>query len=160
MIGLSPADCVGQLTIDSMDLCTPAYLFPDLRQLWMPATVRGQDRIIPGAIGVLPKRRRATVTTYDLTFLISGEVDASGTPASPGDSTGIHAQLEANIDALRSGVLDPTNVGDGTRAATLTMPSGDTRSADIHVLGLTIVNNWPTGISTLFHISIPSGAFA
>lgn len=160
MIGLQPDSCVGTLTVDSTDLCTPAWLFPDLRELWLGPGVRGQDRLIPEAGGVLAKRRRRTVTTHDLPFLVSGECDEDGTLASPFTTQGIQSQLEANIDTLRSAVLDPTNTGDGTRSATLTMPSSGTRTADIHVLGLTIVTAHPQLLECLFHLSIPAGAFS
>jgi hypothetical protein len=98
-------------------------------------------------------------------MVIFGEFDQAGNPVEAG-----WEGLEANIDYLRSNVADPTDVGDGTRPATLTMPTGAVRSADIHVLGITAGataagTNQLTGtegvalLATL-EISIPDGVFS
>lgn len=158
MAGLNFTTFTGALTIGTTSMHCAAWDILDLRALWLPSAVRGADRLIPGAAGVRPKRRRRTVTTHSLPFLISGLADATGVGAcSEADRV---RQLEVNVYALRSAVLDPTNVGDGTRAATLVLPSGATLTADIHVLGFTEAAVSPDSLFGTLDISIPSGVFA
>lgn len=150
----------GELVIDDISMHGPAWNILDLRDLWMPASIRGSDTIIPGAIGVLAHRRRVTVTRHTLPMALTGECDKDGIPAPGiGDPVDLLKQLQDNIDYLRENVVDPTNVGNGTRAATLTMPDGSERTADIHVEGLTIVSAVQHVLATTLNISIPAGLF-
>lgn len=133
MAGIEVYGRTGQLVIGAVALCGPAWDVPDLSPLWISGELRGSDRIIPGASGVLPFKRRRTVTEVDLDMLVVGMVSSSG--AAYDDAL---EGLELNLEALRSGVVEPTGTGDGTRNATLTMPSGNTRTGDVHVLGLEV----------------------
>jgi len=126
--------------------------------------VRGEDRLLPLAAGVIPYLRRRTVTRHSLPMVIQGEVDENGVPYPD-----VWAGLEANIAQLRASVVDPTGVGDGTRPASLVMPSGATRTADVHVLGLvlgrtqagtnTLTGNEGVGMLATLELSIPTGVF-
>lgn len=157
--GLNGYGCTGTLTIDGVLLNTPAWDCTDLTTLWVEATVRGGDRLLPGVPGVIPYRRRLDVTTYALPMLISGDVDQDGT-----DYPNAWVGLETNMDVLWSDVVAPTNTGDGTRPAVLTMPSGLERTADVHVLGLRVSS--AVGASTdhalvraVLQLSVPAGRF-
>lgn len=152
---LCAAPPTGSLTIDGVSMHTDAWTIVDLTNLWFGGDVRGQDRLIPGVAGVIPYRRRTTVTTYSLPMVIIGDVDQTGTPYSD-----IWEGLESNINYLRSNVVDPTNTGDGTRSATLLMPSGSSRTADIHVLRLALGTVSRGVMRATLDISIPSGCFA
>lgn len=154
----------GTLTIDGVSLNCPAWDAFDLSGLWIEGSVRGSDRLIPGAAGVLPFRRRRTVTTYQLPLIIVGMVDENGA-----DYEDAMAGLELNLETLRSGVIEPTNTGDGTRAAVLSMPSGASRTADVHVLELTVspVAARRQGtivtharVRAVLELSVPAGRFA
>lgn len=140
---ITPTLFVGTLSIDGVLLHTPAWDLPDLGELWFPAAVRGSDRVISGLTGVLPYQRRATVTTRSLRMIITGVVDREGAYyTGSGDIRVDHQRgLQANIAYLRANVVDPTNVGDGTRTASLTLPGAaeddDPITAPVHVLGLT-----------------------
>lgn len=131
-----------------------------LLHLWATTTVRGEDRILPSATGVLAYPRRITATRHDLRLLIVGDIiGQTGLPAS--DPI---AGLAANIEYLRAQVITPVISATGTRAATLTVPGAASRSANIHVLRLEL-QSYQLGpcesiaVSTL-QISIPSGRFA
>lgn len=154
----------GMLTIGGVSLNGPAWDVPDLSGLWISGAVRGSDRVIPGAAGVLPFRRRRTVTEVTLEMIVVGMVDSAGLAYDDALQG-----LELNLEALRSGVVEPTNTGNGTRAATLTLPSGDTRAADVHVLGMdtgSLVVRKIGGVATHARIratldmSIPAGRFS
>jgi len=145
----------GELTINGVSMHTPAWAVVDLTVLWMGAQVRGFDRLIPFAPGVIPHRRRMTVTQHSLPMVITGAVDRLGV-AWPDPWEG----LEANIDYLRAFVVDPTNATDGTLPATLDMPSGASRTADIHVLRLSLGVVQSGLMRATLDISIPEGAFA
>lgn len=145
----------GALEINGVSMHTDAWTVIDLTVLWMGADIRGTDRILPTTPGVIPYRRRMTVTRHSLPMVIVGYVDQTGTPYSdPWEG------LETNIDFLRAWVVDPTNVGDGTLPASLTMPSGSTRTADIHVLGLNLGTVSRARVRATLDISIPEGVFA
>lgn len=168
---LANYDIEGSLVIDGESMNRPAWaVLGDERgtgglvHLWVEFDVRGQDRILPTATGVIPYQRRLTATRKDLRLLVVGDVDETGTPvANPTEG------LEANLEYLRANTFAPVASSTGTRAATLTMPSGATRDADIHVLGV-VVQSYVLGkiiddcaqgaiaITTL-QISIPTGRF-
>lgn len=157
--------CEGTLTIGGVSMNTPAWSAQGdeegeggLLPLWVFTSQRGEDRLLPSAAGIIAYKRRETVTRHDIRLLVVGDVDQSGTPYT--DAT---EGLAANLDYLESNVIQPTNLTDGTRAATLSVPGLATRSANIHVLGL-IPQRYHLGsteaimIGTL-QISIPSGRF-
>lgn len=131
-----------------------------LLHLWATTTVRGEDRILPSATGVIAYPRRVTVTRKDLRLLIAGDViGQTGAPA-----TNAIEGLATNIEYLRANIITPVASATGTRAAVLTVPGQASRSADIHILGFTIQSYMLTecgsvAVSTL-QISIPSGRFA
>lgn len=129
-------------------------------QLWAEFDVRGQDRILPSVTGVIPYQRRRTVTVRNLRLIVVGDVIGStGTPE-PDTRVG----LEENIEYLRENAIDPVNTQAGTRSASLTMPSGNTRIADIHVMDVTTQSYKLSECGSIWianlRISIPSGRFA
>lgn len=131
-----------------------------LVHLWSKFEIRGQDRVLPSATGVIAYPRRMTVTRCDLRLLIVGDViGQTGVPASdPVEG------LATNIEYIRANILAPVVSSTGTRAATLTVPGLATRSANIHVLGLDI-QSYQLGMCgaiavTTLQISIPGGRFA
>lgn len=126
--------------------------------LWADFDVRGKDRILPTAVGVIAYPRRVTATRRDFRLIVVGDVDRLGAP-----NTDPIAGLQANLEYLRTNVIAPVATTTGTRAAVLTMPSTATRSADIHVLGVVtqsynLASCGAIWIGTL-QISIPSGRF-
>lgn len=162
MAGFNFSTVEGNLTLNGVPMKTRAWTCPDLTPLWMPTAVRGSDRLIPGAAGVIPFRRRRTVTQYALDFRISGMSDMDGT-ITPGTGNGPEEfeQLEYNLDYLRQTVIDPRIVpnADGTIPGVLTMPSGDIRTANVHVLGYTVNTRVAHVLQGVLDISIPAGGF-
>lgn len=150
----------GTLTIDGLSLNGPAWDVPDLSPLWVSGAIRGDDRLIPGAAGVIAYPRRRTVTEVDLDMIITGDVDQSGD-----DYPDAVEGLEANLEVLRATIVEPVTTGTGTRSATLTMPSGASRTGDVHVIKLDC-----GPVVALFHqrarmratltLSIPAGRLA
>lgn len=160
MRGLNGVGCTGTLTIDGVLLNTPAWDITDLTTLWVETTVRGNDRLLPGVAGVIPYRRRLDVMSYSLPMLVSGDVNEDGD-----DYPDAWVGLETNLQTLYDDVVQPTNVGDGTRPAVLTMPSGLERCADVHVLGLRVSSAVGAGtrqalVRAVLQLSIPAGRFA
>lgn len=147
--------CLGTLTINSVAMNTYGWYIVDLRDLWLGPTVRGSDRVIPGVNGVIPFMRRPTVRTVSLPMIVSGKKSAAGV-----DYANPYVGLETNIAYLRANVVDPTLTTNGTRSATLTMPSGATRTASIHVLSMTPGDAVKYIQKFTLDISIPTGAFA
>jgi len=157
MAGLTWTTTAGDLTIGGVAMnCAGWKLLGDsLARLWMPADQRGDDRLIPGAAGVLAQRRRNTATTVSLEMLISGLADRNGTAAS---GTYV-AQLYTNIVYLRDNVVAPTGTGDGTRSAVLTPPTGAALTEPVHVVGLKLGDGSTDGRwqKAVLELSIPSG---
>lgn len=154
----------GRLTIDGVLLhLAGAWNVTDVRELWLPAAVRGSDIIVPHAPGVLATRRRRTVTAIGLPFVVGGFADAEGNlicDAEAFDTEAIIIQFQQNIDYLRTNVLDPTDVTDGTRSASLDLPDGSTRTGAVHVLGVTVSRFWPTGLECTLDLSLPAGVLS
>jgi hypothetical protein len=164
MNGLTPPDCMGDLEIDGVPMLGPAWTLTDLTPLWGQVDVRGSDLILPMASGRRANQRRIDATEHSLQLIICGETDQDG-DLWPNPWIG----LEENLAFLRTNVVDPTGVGNGTLPAVLTMPSGDTRTADIHVLDLRqgavdagtsgLSGNSTTAFYATLEISIPAGRF-
>jgi hypothetical protein len=165
MAGLSSFDCEGVLTIGGISMNRAAWAvvgdetgLGGLLPLWIQTEQRGQDRLLPGAVGVIAYRRRETVTRHDLRILVVGDVDQAGATVANAAQG-----LAANLAYLETNVVQPTNLTDGTRAATLTVPGLATRSANIHVLGLVPQTYRLNSAGSIFigtlQISIPSGRF-
>jgi hypothetical protein len=122
--------------------------------------VRGQDRVLPGATGVIAYPRRLTATRYDLRLLVVGDVDGQ-----TGDAVAdARAGLAANLEYLRVNVLAPVSSSTGTRAATLTVPGLSSRAANVHVLGLVTQSYVMQACGAIFvgtlQISVPAGRFS
>jgi hypothetical protein len=148
-----------QLTIDGVILPGEGdngfCLVKNLWVLMQGPDVRGADRLIPGAAGVRPYPRRATVTKRVLELSVWGDADHDGAPHEDGPEMG----LEANLAFLRLNVADPTNVGDGTRTATLLLPSGDERSGPVHIEGFEFAIDGDYARAALT-LSIPGGVLS
>lgn len=141
--------------IDGVPLTTAAWTLVDHAELWGSPEVRGGDVIIPGAAGVLPQRRRPTVTRVDLELAIVGDVSWDGAP-----EPDVRVGLARNVDHLRALTAAP-GTPDGTRLAVLHLPAGHTpatRSGRVHVERLRVAGRGrPMAIGQLT-VSIPAGA--
>jgi len=165
MAGLSNYDCEGTLTIGGVSLNRPAWAVAGddrgnggLFQLLTTVDLRGDDRIIPGAAGVVPFRRRQTVTRYSFRFLVTGAVDETGAVnADPIDG------LADNLDYLWTNVLTPPATTTGTRTAVWTKPDASTVSAEVHVIRCE-PTSYALGTDSIWEgrlvLSSPSGRFS
>lgn len=142
------------LEIASTPLATPAWRITSLVPLWASADVRGTDRLLPGAAGVRPNRRRPTVTRYALNMVIWGDRSREGTPYAD-----VRIGLDTNIEALHAAIVDPPGTDTGTRAAVWHTADGSTRTADVHVLGLVPRELSPRSVRATLQLSIPTGRF-
>jgi len=151
---IQPDTRQGQLTLNGVSMCIGAWCVSNVMCLWEDADQRGTDRIIPGVAGVLSYPRRPTETTKSMSIVIAGAVDHTGTPFSDP-----FVGLETNFAYLTANVTQPVATGAGTVPGVLTMPSGATRSAAVHVGPLRIDQQGGPIIVAKFELQIPSGAF-
>lgn len=131
--GLRCPPSSGELVIDNVSLNTPAWCALDLVPLWAGLDQRGADLLIPHMAGVYPFRRRTTVSSRILPMIFCGEVNHEGAP-----TASLEEGLQANVDYFRTYVSDPTNTASGLRHAELTMPNGEVRATNLHVIKLEI----------------------
>jgi hypothetical protein len=151
--------CQGSLTIDSLSLNTPAWSVVDITPLWAAFDTRGQNRLIPGAQGVVAYRKRITERDHSLAIVIIGDVDENGDA-----HTDPVEGLEFNLDTLLA-VLMPDS--GATKSAVLTRPSGATKSAEVQIESFEVIR---TEIDTasfqyaamegIITMTIPAGVFA
>lgn len=159
MAGLDYDTVTGELLISGYTMHGPGWCLTDLTALWTEAQVVGEDRPIPDGDAV-PYRRKITITEHSLDLVIGGDTDQTGVEyASP------WVGLEENIAWLQANITDPPATTAGTRAAQLIMPSGEIRTADIHVLPIRLgpplaadPNDGAIFAATL-QIIIPDGRF-
>ncbi len=119
----------GTLTINGISLHTYAWCALDLRELYIPSQYRAGNVTIPGANGNRPYRYWIGEATHDIQMRITGLVDQSGTPnADP------FLGYQTNLAYLKTNLLTPPVTG--TFAATISLPSASTISANVQVLGL------------------------
>lgn len=138
------------LDIAGVPLHTHAWWLTGLAPLHQGPPARGRDRRIPGAAGVRVKPRRGDAVTHSLPMFVFGHVDEDGVPY-----TDPREGLEANVEYLRANALDLTG---GTKTATLHLPSGATRSGEIHVENFELSDLPPNAYSAVLTITIPAGA--
>lgn len=143
------------VSIGGISLATPAWDVLNIHVLWQGPEVRGSDRLLPGAAGVRPYRRRATVTRYTLELVINGTFREDGlTYANPAIG------LQSNIDYLYANVVAPVATTSGTRAVSLVMPDGTTRTGHAHVEAFQIAPISFKVVRATMDISIPTGRLA
>lgn len=124
----------GVLTLNSVSMNRPAWAIlgdetgaGGLLPLFYKMNKRGDDRIIPGAAGVVAYPRRATSTTHGLRLAVTGDVDANGDiPANSAN------QLAANLAYIFDNVI---NASVNPVAVTL-VAYGQTLTGTAHVIDL------------------------
>lgn len=141
------------VSINGVPLHTPAWTVGNLWELWRGPVTRGTDDVIPGASGVRANPRRATITPVSLEICVVGSHDWEGAEYSDQ-----RVGLEENINYLRAYVTDPTGIGDGTVPLVLYLPSGESRSGDVHIEGFDFAGVGPYAIEGTIDLTIPAGA--
>lgn len=142
------------LEIDMVPLSTPAWEHLNLYALLGAATVRGENVVMPGAVGVRPVRRRPTETNYTVDMAIYGDRDWQGDPYDDP-----MMGLWSNLAHLRANVVDPLAKTNSVRTATIVLPEG-TLTAAVQVLGFEITENVGTAcVMAGMEIAVLRGQF-
>lgn len=129
----------GLLTINDTDLESECWaITSDLIPLWFIQRVYEEDGPhVPGTSGEVFVPPDIAPAVFDLKVIIIGSVDPDGDAyADPWEG------IESNINLFRTEVLDPITANRGLQESTLTMPSGDTRTANV------FVRPWQPGVTT------------
>lgn len=149
--------CTGTLEIEDFLLNTPAWDIPSLVRLWAEADVRGENKLLPGAPGLRSYPTRLTQSEHDLAFFIFGDTALDGSAIADA-----WEGLQDHLDALWTNVFAPVTTGTGTRSATLTMPDGSERLAEVQFEPLTFAGDVYDArqVEAVIHMIIPSGRFA
>lgn len=145
----------GDLTIDGFPLRCPAWAVYDLTGLWLPAALRGRNRIVPGAAGTIINPKRVTITRHSLVLGVTGGYDQTGA-VNPDPWVG----LEENLDAIIAAVFDPPVLPDVSRTATLTKPSGTVLTAEVQCFDLQEARGVEAVRVYTFEMELPMGEFA
>lgn len=152
---LACCPCTGHLTINGINMHTPAWCIVDLIELWMPPKTRGVNIVIPHVSGTRARPYRITETDYSLPMMISGAVDQFGAP----DAAGVMARLWKNMKYLHDNVTDPPTAPTATVPASLLMPDATTLTADVQVIGMTLGYHIAELTKATLDIRIPAGRF-
>lgn len=127
----------------------------DIGPLLSGSAQLGDDRVVPGAAGVIPYPRVETVTKINLKLTVMGYRDKAGS-AHPDTRTGI----ALNAAQLQADMTQPPATADGTRSATLTVGSLATLTKPVHVLGEMDFGGYgPNGLRGVLRLSFPEGLF-
>ena len=133
-MGLVACTDMGSLTINSVNLfITGCWTVTNIEELWTGNAARGGNVVIAGATGQRAYPWRLDQSVYLLEMLFSGENNSSGTPYS-----NPYTGLVTNIEAFRAGVVAPPSAPTATYSATLTLPGGSTRTANVQPRVLTV----------------------
>lgn len=152
---ISPTLGLGKLTINGINMHNSAWNLPDIRDLWLPRAYRGANVIVPGAAGQRPYPLRIDEGDYDLPMQITGVCDPNG-HIYDDEFKG----LQWNIEYLEAHVLTPPAAPTATQAATLLMPDGDTRVANVQVGPLIMGRRSGSITFAVLNVRVPSGVFA
>lgn len=139
-------------TIGGIPFPCPAWEVRSLLPLWHSAKQRGDDLLIPGAPGVRAYPRRSTITKRSLELIIYGFFDVDGNV-----NADVREGLEENVDYLKANVVAPVASATGTRVCVLTLPSGATKTGDVHVEDLDLGEFGPTSVRGTLFLSLPDG---
>lgn len=141
--------------IDGVPLSTPAWEHLDIQALYSGPGVRGDNRVMPGAIGRRALPKRADETTRTLTLAIFGFERWDGTVnADP------IAGLWENIGHLMAFVIDAPTTPDSTRLAKIVRGTEPELTARIQVLGFEVAEAYsPAAISASMDIALITGSF-
>jgi len=155
MAGLNCTGCGGELVIEGFEMNTAAWCLVDLVPLWFNTETRGSNVLIPGASGQRAYPIRVDETRHSLPMIITGEVNEFcvlyNDPM---------IGLETNLALIVAAVVNPPAAPTATQTATLTLPSGATRTAEIQVNGLTPGEHVGPLLKATFDITIPLGKFS
>lgn len=141
------------LVVGDVPLSTPAWEVLNIHVLMSGPSVRGENRMIPGAVGVRPLRHRPTEKTVSLEMAVFGDMDPAGDPIVEPE-----AGVWANWLALRTQFNELLlNVGDSTTLAVLHYRGGTIQGL-VQVLGYEVgstVN--PSTLNVTLDLNIIAG---
>jgi hypothetical protein len=128
---------VGTLELNDVAIAPSSYFrLRNPQVLWMPAPKRGNDIILPGVDGVLPRARRKASRTVTLEMFVNGTLSSfNANQANP------YYCLKDNLKLLRTGVFDPA----GPIDIEYTQPGESKVTVKGHALGLEEVQTDPKG---------------
>jgi hypothetical protein len=142
------------LEIAGVPLSTPAWEHTNLQAVLGAASVRGENVVMPGAVGVRPVRRRPTETVHTVELTVFGDRDWENT-AQPDPVMG----LIRNLEHLKTNVVDPLATTNSVRTAVLVLPVG-TRTAAVQVLGFEVVEHLsPACVNASMDVAFLRGQF-
>lgn len=142
------------LEINGVPLSTPAWEHTNLYTLLSAASVRGENVVMPGAVGVRPVRRRPTETNRTIDITVFGQQDWQGD-----DYEDPIMGLATNLAHLRANVVDTLATANSVRTAVIFLPE-DTMTAAIQVLGFEITEALSPGcVQASMDIAVLRGQF-
>lgn len=165
MAALIDPTCEGTLTIGGILMNQSAFMTQAdedgngaLSQFLTLADQRGEDRILPGTAGVIPYKRRLTVTKLTIRLVVVGDILYNGsTPSTP------KIGLFTNLKYIYDNVVAPTGTGDGTRAISVVLPGPFTGTGFAHITRMDMVTQKLSDSSAAWEgqlgVSIPAGRF-
>jgi hypothetical protein len=151
--------CMGDLTINSISLLQEPWLCCwDLSPLWFGPELKGQDLIEqPDAHGGWAYPQFDQATTYPLPLMVSGYFNHTTLARNDNPYIG----FEENLAYLQDNIFDMRSSGVPVASweAILTMPSGDTRTADVKVTRLVPGKHVGGLWACSFQLTVVQGAF-
>lgn len=160
--GISCEDATGELVVNGVPFnFPPCWCCPDLTRLWMPNPFKGVGSVAqPDADGSWGYPQHFDGDTgLVLPFVLTGHYDH--TTQEPVAAGGEWEALQATIDYLRAEVFDMRDAGTRVASweATLTMPSGEVREADVRMGPLELGQHAKAAYLASFTITVLSGSF-
>lgn len=146
-------DCDEYLTVNSVDLQSPAWLITDLADLER-LQKRGRDRIIPGSAGFVSNPRRLAGLTMLFPLVVVGDVDRLGNLVAD-----VREGLRDNIDYLRANVAQVASASTTAVTATWHQAGGTTLTAQVHVESLEFSQFGEAIREGVLELAVPAGRF-
>ncbi len=149
---IAEAACHGTVTIDDESMNREAWAFLNNYVLWQGADQAGEDWTVPGRHGALANPRWRQPATRSMELLIIGDVDPDG---DPNDDRIVG--LEENVAWLQEWVEHTVASLEGTRTLVLTLPSGATRTGEVHVGPMQLGSVISGAFTATLEVQIPDG---
>lgn len=146
----------GKLTIDGVSChIDGCWTCLNVEELWTANAARGGNVVIPGSTGRRSYAWRVDESIYTLAFVFSGENDHNGVAW---DSPWYG--LQRNIEYFRSNVVAPPAAPTATVSASLLMPDGSTRTANVQPRILTVAGGGGSFVNGVLELVVPAGRFS
>jgi hypothetical protein len=157
---ITPGLCAGELTLNGIELHSPAYDVTNVADLWTRPGRRWGNITVPGVPGDFAQPVRVAAAKYGMKMNVGGVRDWEGVHWRDNGLSSAYEGLERTIAYLEANVWEPAVPPAATIDGDVLMPSGAVRSAPCQVVAVDAKQAGGAPIMRVaFDLVVPRGSF-